>query len=33
VTCGLPEQYCWKLFNHMYHLQQHHQKDQSLQAA
>ena len=22
VTCGLPEQYCWKLFNHMYQLQQ-----------
>lgn len=22
VTCGLPEQYCWKLFNHMYGLQQ-----------
>ncbi|MEM7770979.1 MAG: gamma-glutamylcyclotransferase [Cyanobacteria bacterium P01_E01_bin.6] len=23
VTCGLPEQYCWKLFHHMHHLQQH----------
>jgi len=23
VTCGLPEQYCWRLFNHMYQLQQH----------
>jgi len=22
VTCGLPEQYCWNLFNHMYQLQQ-----------
>ena len=22
VTCGLPEQYCWQLFNHMRHLQQ-----------
>lgn len=22
VTCGLPEQYCWKLFNHMHQLQQ-----------
>ena len=22
VTCGLPEQYCWKLFDHMYQLQQ-----------
>jgi cation transport regulator ChaC len=21
VTCGLSEEYCWKLFNHMYHLQ------------
>lgn len=21
-TCGLPEQYCWKLFNHMHYLQQ-----------
>jgi len=21
VTCGLPEQYCWKLFNHMHQLQ------------
>jgi cation transport regulator ChaC len=21
-TCGLPEQYCWKLFNHMHSLQQ-----------
>lgn len=27
VTCGLPEQYCWQLFNHMHQLQQqtHHQ--------
>jgi cation transport regulator ChaC len=22
VTCGLPEQYCWQLFNHMHNLQQ-----------
>lgn len=22
VTCGLPEQYCWSLFNHMHQLQQ-----------
>lgn len=22
VTCGLPEEYCWSLFNHMYQLQQ-----------
>jgi cation transport regulator ChaC len=21
VTCGLPEEYCWSLFNHMYRLQ------------
>ncbi|MEM7553659.1 MAG: gamma-glutamylcyclotransferase [Cyanobacteria bacterium P01_A01_bin.84] len=21
VTCGLPEEYCWFLFNHMYNLQ------------
>ena len=21
-TCGLPEQYCWQLFNHMHALQQ-----------
>lgn len=24
VTCGLPEQYCWKLFQHMHQLQQQH---------
>jgi cation transport regulator ChaC len=23
VTCGLPEHYCWQLFEHMYSLQQH----------
>lgn len=22
ITCGLPEQYCWNLFNHMHQLQQ-----------
>jgi len=22
VTCGLSEEYCWKLFNHMHQLQQ-----------
>ncbi|MBD2462924.1 gamma-glutamylcyclotransferase [Oscillatoria sp. FACHB-1407] len=22
ITCGLPEQYCWKLFHHMQQLQQ-----------
>ncbi len=21
ITCGLPEQYCWQLFNHMHQLQ------------
>lgn len=26
VTCGLPEEYCWHLFNHMYQLQQNYQK-------
>jgi cation transport regulator ChaC len=25
VTCGLPEEYCWHLFNHMHQLQQRHQ--------
>lgn len=24
VTCGLPEQYCWKLFDHMHQLQKRH---------
>ena len=23
TTCGLSEEYCWQLFNHMYQLQQH----------
>jgi cation transport regulator ChaC len=22
ITCGLPEQYCWRLFDHMHQLQQ-----------
>ncbi|MBW4693110.1 MAG: gamma-glutamylcyclotransferase [Lyngbya sp. HA4199-MV5] len=26
VTCGLPEQYCWQLFEHMHQLQQHHRQ-------
>ena len=26
VTCGLPEQYCWNLFDHMYQLQQRHEQ-------
>lgn len=25
VTCGLPEQYCWRLFQHMHQLQQQEQ--------
>ncbi len=25
ITCGLPEQYCWKLFNHMHQLQRQEQ--------
>lgn len=33
VTCGLPEQYCWNLFNHMYQLQQRRGQTQVLQAA
>jgi cation transport regulator ChaC len=33
VTCGLPEQYCWKLFNHMYQLQQNHWESQPLRSA
>ncbi len=27
VTCGLPEQYCWKLFDHMHQLQQRHEQE------
>ena len=33
VTSGLPEQYCWKLFNHMHQLQQRQQKTKILVAA
>jgi cation transport regulator ChaC len=33
VTCGLPEEYCWSLFNHMHQLQQINQKDYLLQLA
>jgi cation transport regulator ChaC len=33
VTCGLPEQYCWKLFNHMYQLQQRGGQTQTLRSA
>ncbi|MBW4473770.1 MAG: gamma-glutamylcyclotransferase [Stenomitos rutilans HA7619-LM2] len=31
VTCGLPEQYCWQLFEHMHQLQQRHCQTQALQ--
>jgi cation transport regulator ChaC len=30
VTCGLPEEYCWSLFNHMYQLQQNHSQRKRL---
>jgi len=33
VTCGLPEQYCWKLFNHMHQLQQRHWENQTRRSA
>ncbi|HEY9883508.1 MAG TPA: gamma-glutamylcyclotransferase [Thermosynechococcaceae cyanobacterium] len=33
VTCGLPEQYCWQLFNHMHQLQQRHWQTQTLRSA
>lgn len=33
VTCGLSEQYCWQLFNHMHQLQQRHWKTQTLRSA
>jgi hypothetical protein len=33
VTSGLPEQYCWKLFNHMHQLQQQQLGSRRLQAA
>lgn len=29
VTCGLPEHYCWQLFNHMHNLQQGHLNQES----
>jgi cation transport regulator ChaC len=32
VTCGLPEEYCWSLFEHMYKLQQRSQ-EHLIQAA
>ncbi|KZL50010.1 cation transporter [Nodularia spumigena CENA596] len=33
VTCGLPEEYCWNLFDHMYKLQQRHQQQQIMRTA
>jgi cation transport regulator ChaC len=33
VTCGLTEQYCWQLFNHMHQLQQRHCKIKTLRSA
>lgn len=33
ITCGLPEQYCWKLFEHMHGLQQRQRQDSLVQVA
>ena len=33
VTCGLPEEYCWHLFDHMYKLQQRYQEQQIVHAT
>ncbi len=33
LTCGLPEQYCWQLFNHMHQLMQRNWQTQSLRSA
>jgi cation transport regulator ChaC len=33
VTCGLPEEYCWNLFDHMHKLQQRSQQQQIMQSA
>ncbi|HIK06242.1 MAG TPA: gamma-glutamylcyclotransferase [Trichormus sp. M33_DOE_039] len=33
ITCGLPEEYCWHLFNHMYNLQQNQQEQQFRRSA
>ncbi|NEQ97515.1 MAG: gamma-glutamylcyclotransferase [Cyanothece sp. SIO2G6] len=30
IACGLPESYCWQLFNHMSHLQTYSQPDETL---
>ncbi|AFY71737.1 hypothetical protein Pse7367_3502 [Thalassoporum mexicanum PCC 7367] len=29
ITCGLPQSYCWKLFDHMHQLQQQRQQEAS----
>jgi cation transport regulator ChaC len=29
ITCGLSEEYCWKLFNHMHQLQKDQRENQS----
>lgn len=33
LTCGLPEQYCWQLFNHMHQLQQRNWQTETLRSA
>ena len=33
ITCGLPEEYCWKLFDHMHQLQRHHWNTQLMRSA
>lgn len=33
ITCGLPEEYCWHLFNHMHQLQRRHQEGQIKRSA
>lgn len=33
VTCGLPEEYCWQLFDRMYQLQQRYYQIQTLRSA
>lgn len=33
VTCGLPEPYCWQLFDHMHQLQRLHWQQQPLRSA
>jgi cation transport regulator ChaC len=33
ITCGLSEEYCWKLFQHMYNLQRREASYQDLRSA